>query len=280
MYCPPLNTVHKFDALRLRRDMYSSLYKTYCPTTDQVVVVKMTANRNEFDVLRHLGPHPNIVKLLGEEANVLVLELAIHGSLYTVLTGGSAVSMAQKAAWVKDIACGLQHIHACGVVHGDIKCENVLIDGGMRARIADFEFSTVGIDMEKQHCTIAYVPPEAFQTNRLDQAGDVYAFAMCMYFIAMGKKPWNGPLEEIEGRVCDGQRPDVKGMRSPFRGYVDLMRLAWHQDKTKRPVMHDIVRRLHDIPTPVPGAFQSMGRRELEAMLSKGVDGEAARLML
>ncbi|KAM5345132.1 hypothetical protein ACJ41O_010994 [Fusarium nematophilum] len=113
----------------------------------------------EFSVLTHppLRDHENILSLqgIGWESDpldesmlwpIMVVEWAKYGSLLDFVRT-NPLSLATKTSLFADVACGLSALHECGVVHGDIKCGNILVfptdktEHGYQAKLADFGYS-------------------------------------------------------------------------------------------------------------------------------------------
>ena len=105
-----------------------------------------------------LERHPNIVCMMGVawEADsssdiiwpVLVLELASPGSLDSYLAVEPSLSFDSLIRLCQDIAHGLEALHSCGIVHADLKCENILVFPGSGdsydvAKLSDFGSSII-----------------------------------------------------------------------------------------------------------------------------------------
>ena len=108
---------------------------------------------NELKTLLLLQDSPNIIDITAlleianpyspDESRVVsgfLIEYASLGSLYEKLddNGGKGIEFGVKIKWALDIAEGLRHMHAKGLVHGDIKPRNVVITGTNVAKLIDF----------------------------------------------------------------------------------------------------------------------------------------------
>src|SRR6266542_1449892 len=119
---------------------------------DRRVVVKLLAadaDRTRFErearAVAALA-HPNIVQLFdfgNEERRYMVFEYLAGGSLEERLAHGVAISDDEAARIVSDVAAGLAHAHARGVVHRDLKPGNILFDSEARSKIADFGIAVI-----------------------------------------------------------------------------------------------------------------------------------------
>ena len=95
--------------------------------------------------------HPNIVRvhdcgLDGETGRAwfaMDLVLGADGESHTLANSGRAATDAQLRTWFSEISGALSYLHKCGVVHRDVKLENILIDKDGHARLADFGVSRI-----------------------------------------------------------------------------------------------------------------------------------------
>jgi len=104
----------------------------------------------------------------------------------------------------KDLAKGLEYIHSKGVIHNDIKLENILIDTFYVPRIIDFG---LGCQTEKKnYCSFAggspfYIAPEFFADNsndKRDAATDMWALGITLFTAAHGYFPYKPQSENIQ----------------------------------------------------------------------------------
>jgi serine/threonine protein kinase len=112
-----------------------------------------------------LAHHPNIIELYGygwrlkerRPAPYIVLEYGDQGSLRHYLKNSRSLSLQAKLIFAGDVACGLTALHQCGIVHGDVKLDNVIVfpsldrPSGSIAKICDFGHSLLlDSDSERQ----------------------------------------------------------------------------------------------------------------------------------
>ncbi|POM66955.1 TKL protein kinase, partial [Phytophthora palmivora] len=146
--------------------------------------------------------HVNLVKLYGtcEESNappIFVCERAIHGTLSSFLKGkpreeiwGSLYSAAQ----------GLQYLHEHGIVHCDLKGNNVLVCDNNLVKLADFGLSTlvgssIYVNNEKIGA-LRWKAPECFDKSTSSFTSDIFAFGMCVVEVVTGEFPWGNATSE------------------------------------------------------------------------------------
>jgi serine/threonine protein kinase len=135
---------------------------------------------------------PRIVRLLHVDRRdgepFLVMERAAGGSARGPLPPERAVAL------VADLLEGLDALHAGGLVHGDVKCENLLVDADGRGLLADFG-SARAIDPAATltggvvEGTLATLAPEVARGGRPSPASDVYGAAAVLYRLLTGEHP-------------------------------------------------------------------------------------------
>lgn len=143
--------------------------------------------------------HPNVVVVhaLHEEWDppFLVMEWVDGDSLDRVL-GERPLALREALALLRQIADGLDAIHAAGAIHGDVKPSNVMVGRDRRVRIVDVGLVPVLERMEAGEVlgTPAYLPPEralgAIATPELGARADVYSFAVVAFELLTGRLPF------------------------------------------------------------------------------------------
>uniref|UniRef100_M8BID2 non-specific serine/threonine protein kinase n=1 Tax=Aegilops tauschii TaxID=37682 RepID=M8BID2_AEGTA len=150
--------------------------------------------------------HRNLVPLLGYckigEERLLVYEYMTHGSLEDMLhlpaDGAPALTWERRKTVARGAAKGLCFLHHnCipHIIHRDMKSSNVLLDGMMEARVADFGMARLisALDTHLSVSTLAgtpgYVPPEYYQSFRCTAKGDVYSLGVVLLELLTGRRP-------------------------------------------------------------------------------------------
>ena len=88
----------------------------------------------------------------------------------------------------RDILLALEHIHSLGVIHGDVKVDNILHRGVYK--LCDFGLARkLGTQAEFRQGTLGYMAPEIEFTWDVTQAVDMWAFGVCVYELAVGNRP-------------------------------------------------------------------------------------------
>lgn len=188
-----------------------TVYQGYDPITSTPVAVKVLKRdlidrdpelikrfQLEGETLRQLN-HPNIVKMLGaDEGNnehYLIMEYVSGGSLRDLLEEQTSLSV-QRALYIAlDLADALTRAHRLQILHRDIKPGNVLIAEDGTPRLTDFGMARVsGTPQITQDGaivgTMAYLAPEAFQGEEVDERADIWAFGIMLWEMLTGARPF------------------------------------------------------------------------------------------
>lgn len=180
--------------------------------------------RRELEILKRLPPHRNVVRLVAtfEQGNwlLLVLELVAGGDLFTVLTARATQRLFEReAAFVlRQLACGLRFLHGQGVIHRDLKLENVLVASARRRRpltlysvkITDFGLSkAVGTGLSEARSAVGtrpYAAPEVLREEAQDFSSDLWCLGVLLYLLLAGRFPFEASTQlqqrDVESRVA------------------------------------------------------------------------------
>jgi serine/threonine protein kinase len=151
-----------------------------------------------------LPPHPGIVPVL--EAGViegrcyLAMEL-VDGLSFDAWAKKGSITVRQRVATLRDVALAIHHAHQHGILHRDLKPDNILIDRGHQARITDFGLAkligaaapTLATATGTALGTPAYMSPEQIRGSKeLDGRSDIFALGVMLYEILTGRRPFSG----------------------------------------------------------------------------------------
>ncbi len=148
--------------------------------------------------------HPNIAAVHDSgrfEGRPYVVMEYVHGlSLREILTErGGRLPEAEAVRYGAQVADALHYAHSQGVVHCDVKPENVLVTEDGVAKAVDFGVAeTVTRTLTPSEArelfgTVAYLAPEVIQGERADARSDIYSLALTVYELVAGRQPFAGP---------------------------------------------------------------------------------------
>ena len=143
-----------------------------------------------YDIFHCAQPPPSFL--------FLTMKLLPGETLAARLRGTTPISIAEGVAILKQMAAGLAAVHAAGVVHRDIKPNNIMLDGGgseVRLCITDFGLAR-GYESEPSLSgkglvvgTPDYMAPELYLGRPPSQATDLFAFGVVLHQVFTGQKP-------------------------------------------------------------------------------------------
>ncbi|MES1024250.1 serine/threonine-protein kinase [Gloeocapsa sp. BRSZ] len=149
--------------------------------------------------------HPNIIGCQAiehtEEGRYLVLDYWNRGDLRHFMQSNHSLSLIQSLKIITDVLSGLEYAHSCGVVHCDIKPENILLhqnETGWIACLADFGIARLSQENYPQINlgSPAYMAPEQFYGQFLP-ASDLYAVGVVLYEMLLSSRPFSGSPGEL-----------------------------------------------------------------------------------
>ncbi len=198
----------------LGRGAMGVVYKGFDPHIERAVAIKVIrkAAFDDDELVEALGRfkreaqaagrlvHPNIVTVYeyGEEDDTafIAMEYVEGKSLKEVMAGQPTFTLAAVADILSQLVTGLQYAHACGIVHRDIKPDNLIFTPDGTLKIMDFGVAR----LESSSLTMAgsvmgtpsYMAPELFSGEEIDQRSDLFSAGIILYQLLTGRKPFSG----------------------------------------------------------------------------------------
>ncbi|EXB77638.1 putative leucine-rich repeat receptor-like serine/threonine-protein kinase [Morus notabilis] len=200
----------------LGQGSFGPVYKATM-ATGEVVAVKVLASdskqgerefQTEVSVLGRLH-HRNLVNLVGycvdKGQHMLVYEFMSNGSLANLLYGGEdrGLNWDERLQIALDISHGIEYLHEGAVppvIHRDLKSANILLDGSMRAKVADFGLSKEEVFDGRNSGlkgTYGYIDPMYITTSNFTMKSDIYSFGVIIFELITAIHPHQNLTEYI-----------------------------------------------------------------------------------
>jgi serine/threonine protein kinase/Tfp pilus assembly protein PilF len=147
--------------------------------------------------------HPNIITIHEvaehQDRPFIAMEF-VEGESLKELTARKDLSVQKVIDLGIQISQGLAKAHQAGIVHRDVKPQNILIDKDGRARICDFGLAKLRREVMLTRTgttvgTVAYMSPEQGQGKEVDQRSDIFSFGVVLYEMITGQLPFKGEHE-------------------------------------------------------------------------------------
>jgi serine/threonine-protein kinase len=195
--------------------------------------------------------HPNIVAVQdqgwnqnGVPAVFIVMELIEGHTLREYLNERGRFEIKDAINYLTPILSALAAAHDLGIVHRDMKPENILISKEGRVKIADFGLARgelIGSTMTAESSvvlgSVSYLSPEQVQRGVADSRSDVYAVGIVAFEMLTGEKPFTGdsPIQ-IAYMHVNQEIPSLRSKRKEIPEALDtLISKATDRDPDKRP---------------------------------------------
>ena len=253
------------------------VYKAYDNIDDRVVAVKILkeeylANeeftrrfKNESKAIAILS-HPNIVRVydvsFGEKLQYIVMEYIDGITLKEYIDQKKALPWKESVHFTVQVLRALQHAHDKGIVHRDIKPQNIMLlsDGTIKVTdfgIAQFSRNEIRTDSERAIGSVHYISPEQASGAITDEKADIYSLGVMMYEMLTGKLPFEADNavsvaimqmqstpampREVNPSIPEGlEEITMKAMqKDPSKRYQSAAEMLYDIDEFKRnPSIH------------------------------------------
>ncbi|CAJ0935509.1 unnamed protein product, partial [Mesorhabditis belari] len=166
----------------------------------------------EIEILKRLE-HPHIVKLYevmrSDRFIYIVTEYCSGGEMFETLVERGRIAEDEARRWFSQAVSALAYCHEMGVVHRDLKAENVLIDKNNDIRIIDFGFSnfqSAGHLLKTSCGSPPYAAPELLLANDYDGTkADIWSLGVLLYIMVTGGFPFPGDsIDKLKRAIFSG----------------------------------------------------------------------------
>jgi eukaryotic-like serine/threonine-protein kinase len=189
--------------------------------------------------------HPNLVSVFDtatDDEGVLIVMEYVEGEALARTVKRGPLPPERVASMVRDVGSALDHAHAQGVVHRDVKPGNVLLRRDGVTKLVDLGIATAHDHTRLTHSgmvlgTAAYMAPEQLEGGETTRATDIYALAVVAYEALTGERAREGrtPIE-IAHQIATGPPPDIRdAMPSASPEAAEILKRAMARDPRDRP---------------------------------------------
>jgi eukaryotic-like serine/threonine-protein kinase len=266
---------------------FGTVYEAWDGRLERSVAVKAIESRGEARrrVLREAQAaarlnHPGIVTLyeMGEEdGNALLVTEMVEGDTLASLSADGVLSDRAVGEIGADLCEALDHAHTRGVVHRDVKPQNVLVEDrdGPRAKLMDFGVARLA-DAAALTApgdvvgTLAYMAPEQAEGRPAGPEADVYSLALTLYECWGGENPNRRSTPAATARAIGGRPRSLRRLRPDLpRELCDTMDACLDRRPGRRPGLEQLGAAIEDsldgLADSVSTASPALGLRAVAA---------------
>jgi serine/threonine protein kinase len=180
---------------------------------------------------------------------MMVMQYASFGDLRLHLQRNRISSWKDKIRILKQIARGIAEMHKRDLIHGDLHCGNVMNIDQSHFVIGDVGLCGPANRMTRKkggvYGVLPYVAPELLRGSEYSKKVDIYSFAMIMWEICSGIRPYAGTAHDLSMAkdICEGKRPPVPPGTPSF--YSELMKSCWDANPNNRPDAPEVLKTVY-----------------------------------
>jgi tetratricopeptide (TPR) repeat protein len=236
---------------RVGHGSFGEVYRAWDPHLEREVALKLllpgsVGGDEEYRAMlreaRALAAvqHPNIVHVYGidrHDGRVGFWTDFVRGKTLSMIVASQGPFGAREAALIGlDVAKALSAVHRAGILHRDIKAENVMREAGGRILLMDFGLSTLPQHQTDVSGTLNYMAPELFGGAQATAASDIYALGVLLFYLVSGEHPVKlGGMTAQEAATALCKRRPLMDLRPDLsESFLRCVSVAMEMDPAKR----------------------------------------------
>ena len=188
--------------------------------------------------------HPNIVSVLdvdeSDEYHLLVTEVVRGPTLKEYIRDNHPIPLDETVRIAVMVLGGIRHAHQAGIIHRDIKPQNILLDEQHRVKITDFGIAkalseTRMTETNQVMGSVQYISPEQAKGRQTDERTDIYSFGIVLFELLSGRLPFEGetPVSVALKHISEPM-PDILEYRDAPRGLINIILKCTEKDPYDR----------------------------------------------
>ena len=221
--------IRKYYSNKFKKDVVEKVININASKTDNSKAKEILDNINLIKeaMLLFRCDYPNVIRIYDflDNPPTIVMEYCEKGSLRKLLDKKIFLPNIYKIFLIYSICDGLGYIHTKGIIHGDLKCDNILLSYEKKfyigkkyypiPKLADFGLSQITPNQVAAG-TLGFMAPEIFEGAGLNFKTDIFALGMVMFEILSGLRPLPSDLD-LGTNFFDDNLPCTK----------EILRIAW-----------------------------------------------------